>query len=245
MKLSFVIPAHNEQAYIAACLESVSAELSANPCEAQVIVVNNASSDNTKEIARAFSGVLVVDEPKKGLSRARNVGFIHSTGDLIANVDADMILPDGWVKTVLDEFRLNENLVALSGPVIHYDLPRMTQALVRIYYLLAVGMHFIYHRILRKGAVLQGGNFVVRRSALERLGGFDEKYDFYGEDTDMGWRIQKLGDVKFTFKLTMYASGRRLRSEGLAASGLRYMANHVWTIVLKRPFTRDARDIRQ
>jgi GT2 family glycosyltransferase len=93
--------------------------------------------------------------------------------------------------------------------------------------------------------VLQGGNFVVRRSALERLGGFDEKYDFYGEDTDMGWRIQKLGDVKFTFKLTMYASGRRLRSEGLAASGLRYMANHVWTIVLKRPFTRDARDIRQ
>ena len=245
MKLSIVIPAHNEQAYIAACLESVGAEISRNPCEAEVIVVNNASSDNTGEIARAFSGVLVVDEPKKGLSRARNTGFLHSTGDIIANVDADMILPRGWVKTVLDEFRLNENLVALSGPVIHYDLPGTTRVLVRIYYLAAVGVHFIYHRVLRKGAVLQGGNFVVRRSALERVGGFDERFEFYGEDTDIGWRLGRLGDVKFTSRLPMYASGRRLKHEGLASSGLRYVLNHIWTIVLKRPFTRDVRDIRQ
>jgi glycosyltransferase involved in cell wall biosynthesis len=245
MKISIVVPAHNEQAYIRACLESVTRELSTDLCEAEVIVVNNASVDNTKEIANSFPGVSVVDEPQKGLSRARHAGFVHSTGDLIANVDADTVLPPGWLKTVVDEFQLNEYLVALSGPVIHYDLPRTTQRLVRIYYVFAFGLHIFYHRVLRQGAVLQGGNFVVRRWALEKVGGYDERFDFYGEDTDIGWRIQKVGDVKFSLKLPIYASGRRLKREGLAAGGLRYVVNHFWFILFKRPYTKNAHDIRQ
>lgn len=244
MKLSFVIPAHNEEALIPACLGSISGEIGANLCEAEVIVVNNASWDKTKMIARSFPGVLVVDEPRKGLARARSVGFSHSTGDLIANIDADTVLPHGWVKTVLDEFRLNGDLVALSGPCIYYDLPRVARGLARIYYFLGLGLHVIYHRILRKGAVLQGGNFVVRRWALEGIGGYDEQFDFYGEDTDLGWRIQRLGDVKFTFKLPIYASGRRFKREGLASAGLRYAANHFWTILFGKPYTRHVDDIR-
>ena len=101
MKISFVIPAYNEEGYLGECLASVRRELARGRYDAEVIVVNNASTDKTAEIARSFPGVIVVDEPKKGLSQARHSGFAASSGDLIANVDADTILPKGW----LDEGR--------------------------------------------------------------------------------------------------------------------------------------------
>ena len=70
----------------------------------EIIVVNNASSDRTREVALGYPGVRVVDEPQKGLTFARQAGFAASTGELIANVDSDSRLTPGWVQTVLKEF---------------------------------------------------------------------------------------------------------------------------------------------
>jgi len=75
MKISFVVPAYNEAARITGCLESIQAEVArtVDPStglrvHAEIIVVNNASSDNTKELALAVPGVRVVDEHRKGLN---------------------------------------------------------------------------------------------------------------------------------------------------------------------------------
>ena len=62
-KLAFVIPAYNEEALIGKCLESVVAEIARSGADAEIIVVNNASTDRTGEIARSFPTVRVVDEP--------------------------------------------------------------------------------------------------------------------------------------------------------------------------------------
>src|SRR4051812_6224494 len=93
LKISFIIPAHNEQFYISDCLSSVIKALHQNICEAEIIVVNNASTDDTKKIANLCRGVIVIDEPHKGLARARQAGFKACTGDLVANIDADTNLP--------------------------------------------------------------------------------------------------------------------------------------------------------
>ncbi len=119
MRLSFVVPAYNEEAYLPACLESVLAQTRELGDAVEIIVVNNASSDRTREVALGYSGVRVVDEPQKGLTFARQAGFAASTGELIANVDSDSRLTPGWVRTVLKKFAAEPRLVALSGPFIY------------------------------------------------------------------------------------------------------------------------------
>src|ERR1035441_8297763 len=104
MRLSFVVPAYNEEAYLPACLESILAAARELGDAVEIIVVNNASTDRTREVALGYAGVRVVDEARKGLTFARQAGFAASTGELIANVDSDTRLTPGWVQRVLDEF---------------------------------------------------------------------------------------------------------------------------------------------
>lgn len=237
MKLSFVIPAWNEEKFIKDCIESVLREVKNSPVDTEVIVVNNASTDKTEEIARSFPAVKVVDEPRRGLPSARQAGFLASDGDIIANIDADTILPAGWLKEVIENFKKDDKLVAFTGPFIYYDLSKFKRVLVRNYYYLAYLLHIINHRVLGTGAVLQGGNFVLRRSALEKIGGFDESIKFYGEDADIACRIQKIGRVKFSFRLGIYASGRRLLKEGMVVSAWHYVVNYFWILASGRPYT--------
>jgi cellulose synthase/poly-beta-1,6-N-acetylglucosamine synthase-like glycosyltransferase len=93
--------------------------------------------------------------------------------------------------------------------------------------------------------MLQGGNFIVRRDAMEKIGGFDTRIAFYGEDTDIAKRIFAAGQVKWTFTLPMHTSGRRLRAEGIITMGLRYAINHLWQILFSKTFTTTYRDIRE
>jgi glycosyltransferase involved in cell wall biosynthesis len=239
MKLSFVIPAWNEEKYIGKTIDSVIREVEKSQRDVEIIVVNNASTDRTREIAQEFPGVRVVDEPRKGLPMARQAGFLASSGHLIANVDADSILPSGWIEKVYREFSRNDNLVALSGPYIYYDLSRAIKFSGFIYYFFGYLIHLVNHHILKSGAMLQGGNFILRRDALEKIGGFDVKIKFYGEDTDIARRIQKTGRVKFKFSLPMYTSGRRLKKEGLIRTTSRYTINYFWVLLFKKPFTAD------
>ncbi len=244
MKLSFVIPAYNEEVVLGDCLTSVFRELDSGNYDAEVIVVNNRSTDGTKAIAASFPNVTVVDEMNQGLVFARRAGFLASSGELIANVDADTMLPKGWMETVMKEFAKDETLVALSGPCIYYDLPLFARAAVKIFYVLGLCFHLMNHFIFRKGAMLQGGNFIVRRSVLIAAGGYDTSIEFYGEDTDIARRISPYGKVRWTFRLPMYTSGRRLREEGLVATGVRYAMNFLWISFRGIPFTKEHADIR-
>jgi glycosyltransferase involved in cell wall biosynthesis len=243
-KLSFVIPAYNEEACLARCLASIIGRIEQAGADAEVIVVNNGSTDSTRKIALSFPGVIVVDEPVKGLSRARQAGYRAASGDLIANIDADNMLPEGWLEKVLAEFSENERLVALSGPLAYYDLSRAYRACTTLFYCVGYTTYLLSHYVLKKGGMLQGGNFVLKRSALEAIGGYNTEIAFYGEDTDVARRMQAAGLIKFTFRLPMYSSGRRFAKEGIAATGFRYALNYLWIMLFKRPYSRSSTDVR-
>ena len=261
MRLSFVVPAYNEEAYLPACLESVlnqidpaTSGLASDTCE--IIVVNNASNDHTREVALRYPGVIVVDEPRKGLTFARQAGFAASTGDLIANVDADSRLTPGWVSKVLATFaeaaavhaakpESTRPLAAFSGPLVYYDLTPRQRVLVHVFYMTAWTTYAINRYILRVGSMVQGGNFVVSRASLEAIGGFNTAISFYGEDTDIARRLNDVGEVRFTFDLKMSSSARRLKSEGMLTMAARYSINYLWTTFFKRPFTDTYVDIRE
>ena len=249
MLLSFVVPAYNEEAYLGACLESILDQTRGLEHLTEIIVVNNASTDRTREIALSYPRVRLVDELRKGLPYARQAGFLASTGSLIANVDADSRLTPGWVQNVLDTFREYEAkqspLVSLSGPLVYYDLTPRQRRLVHVFYMMAWLTYATNKYILRVGSMVQGGNFVLSRSALEAIGGYDTSITFYGEDTDIARRLHAVGKVLFTFDLKMLSSARRLKHEGMVTIAFRYGLNYFWTTFFKRPFTREHIDIRE
>lgn len=249
MKISFVVPAYNEQALLTRSLTAIRDEILRAGQElgkdAEIIVVNNASTDRTREVALSIPGVAVVDEPRKGLVQARWCGFEHSTGELIANIDADTIIPPGWLTEVMRQFERGPSLVALSGPYIYYGVPSRVNMVVGAYYRLAFTAYLLNRFVLNVGSMLQGGNFIVKRAAMLKLGSPDLRFSFYGEDTDMARRLSKVGGVKFTFRLPAQSSGRRLAGEGVFTIGLRYSMNFFWATFRKKPFTEAWQDIRE
>ena len=245
MRLSFVVPAYNEETYLPACLESILAQTRGMGDAVEIIVVNNASSDRTREVALGYPGVRVVDEPRKGLTHARQAGFCASSGELIANVDSDSRLTPGWVARVLETFAEEPKLVSLSGPFVYYDLTPTQRVSVRVFYTAAFLVYVLNRYVLRAGSMVQGGNFVLRRAALEAIGGFNLAISFYGEDADIARRLHRVGQVRFTFDLKMFSSARRLKQEGMLTMAARYTINYLWTIFRKRPFTEQYIDIRE
>jgi glycosyltransferase involved in cell wall biosynthesis len=235
--VSFVIPAYNEEALIESCLAAIEAEISRTRCDAEIIVVNNNSTDGTRQIASSIPGVIIVDEPRRGLVQARAAGCLAAKGRLIANIDADTILPEGWLRTALGEFERTPDLVGLSGPFIHYDLPRSAQLVAAVFFRVSFIVYLLVRFVIRAGSMMQGGNFIVSKSALDAAGGFNLDFRFYGEDTELARRLSKVGAVKFSFALPAYSSGRRFSAEGLFRVGFRYATNYIWTIFFKQPFS--------
>ena len=195
MKLAFVIPAYNEEALIGKCLESVVAEIARSGADAEIIVVNNASTDRTGEIARSFPGVRVVDEPKKGLVNARDAGFAASEGfELIANIDSDTIVPAGWLDTVLREFGRDPKLVCLSGPYVYYDMSAWNRFLVE--HVLWPDLADLRAQPLSSCALARWCRAAISCSSAmpgPQVGGYDRSIEFFGEDTDVAVRLSKVG----------------------------------------------------
>src|SRR5258705_13862341 len=86
LKISVIVCAHNEARYLPACLHSVLAQ-SRVPDE--ILVINNASTDETALVASQIPHVCVVDEPRKGLVVARGTGRRRASGDILVYRDAD------------------------------------------------------------------------------------------------------------------------------------------------------------
>lgn len=237
MFVSFVVPAYNEEALIGSCLTAIVAEISRTRCRAEIIVVNNGSTDGTCYIASSYPNVRVVDEPVRGLVRARRAGCLEANGKFIANIDADTIIPEGWLSTALADFVRRPGLVALSGPYIYYDLPKWAQLAAAGFFRGAHAAHLLGRLLGGRGSVMQGGNFIVARGALEAAGGFNPDFQFYGEDAELARRLSKVGVVKFTRALCALSSGRRFVGEGIFIVLLRYSANYLWTHLFKHPWS--------
>ncbi len=237
MKISIIIPAHNEAQYLGQCLESIMKNK--HQFLHEIIVVDNASMDNTTAIGKSFQGVRVVHEKEIGVNRARAKGLAVSSGDIIAYLDADTIMPKNWLATVVREFSNDADLVGLSGPYRYYDVTRLHGLATKLYWVfLAVPSYLVL------GYMVVGGNFATRRKSLEQIGGFDKNIPFYGDDTDIARKLNKVGKVKFKISFFMHTSGRRLKKQGFLKTGFLYAGNFISEIIVHRPMTKKYKDFR-
>ena len=208
MKISFVIPAYNEEKTIVECIKSLQEEIARSGVEAEIIVANNNSTDRTALTAEQASARVVLAE-QKGVVFARQNGFEAATGEYVAQIDADNRVEPGWIDVGLREFQRDPRTVVVSGPYRFYDLP-FTQELTC--YAFTGIISWIVHRILPS---IFGGNSLIKRSALQKIGGYDLSLVFRGEDADLANRLSKVGRVKFTLSLIVHASGRRYAKNGI------------------------------
>ncbi len=237
MTLSVIIPAYNEEKYLPGCLESLVKFGGGKFLE--IIVVDNASRDRTAEVAARFPGVRVVREGRKGLTHARQRGLLEARGDLLAYVDADSRIPAEWAGMISRAFAENDRVVCLSGPYRYYGLPFLQNLCVAFYWhALALPVYFL------TGYMAVGGNFVARRDALEKMGGFDTSIRFYGEDTDLARRLHRIGKVRFSPRFFVYTSARRFEKEGMLRTAWIYVVNFVWIVLFHRPATGEYSDVR-
>lgn len=238
MKVSFVIPAYNEEKYIAECLKSIY-ELDGLE-DFEVIVADNGSTDRTREVTAArFPHTNIVIEERKGANWARQKGYREASGELIVFFDADVRVPKWWYRRMMKYFSRDSRLIAFSGPY-------MFTGFSILYH---IWENYIYNFILAPAIsrffgtffhtpIFFGGNVAVRRSALEKIGGFDTSYRFYADDTNLGRRLSGVGKARFIPRLFVYASNRRMKKEGTLKTFYYYTINFLWEAIFHKPFTR-------
>lgn len=237
LKISLIIPAYNEEKYIDDCL-SCAINNSAGQFY-EIIVVNNKSTDNTSEIVKKYPEVKLVYENNKGLTFARQRGYLESTGEILAYIDADTKIKRGHYERIVNEFSKNEKLACISGPHEYYDINKFYQFISKIFWLVIA---YPTYKIV--GYMVIGVNFAIKRSVLEKMNGFDTSISFYGEDTDIARRASLYGKVKFSPNFGIPTSGRRIIDHGFLHLSFIYIFNFVSEVLIHKPITQNYKDIR-
>lgn len=242
LTISVIVCAYNEAGYLGPCLDSLRRQRRAPD---EILVINNASTDVTRDVAVAVPGVTVVDEPRKGLVQARETGRLSCRGELLVYLDADCRAPDRWLEAVERRFTDRPDLVAISGPYRFYDWHWWGRTLVRAYdFTLAPFTQAVVYHLLGAGTLFYGGNFAVRRQALEAIGGFDTAIEFHGEDTNLGRRLVAVGPVALAGECWLHTSARRYRAMGTGRVFHLYIRNFWSEIIHHRPKDDDHQDVR-
>lgn len=233
MKASIVIPAYNEEKCLA---RAINAALAQEYPDFEVIVVDNASTDNTAEIARSYGArITFVQEPQKGLLFAREAGRKIAAGDVIVQMDADCIPATGLVAKGMKHFE-NPKVVGLTGPYVFFDASASFQWTLLLLQNTFSRFGNFLAQIFGKGALLTGGNSFIRAASLAEIGGYDTTILFYGEDADTAKRLSKKGNIIFDPKLTMSTSARRFKALGTFQLVKIYFNNFISVMLASRPY---------
>ena len=187
--LSIVIPTKNRARLLEQVLESIERQ-PADPDVYEVLVIDNGSTDETKDVAKAFQGKIknfrYFYDARPGLHVGRNKGLLKSRGELVGYLDDDVILFPNWINAVIDAFE-DEKIVRLGGSVIPYNMEILSKEFRDKYEIVRGNFHFVYciscfwqagiseqdNRVCRANADMGfGGNSVYRKSILLKCRGF-------------------------------------------------------------------------
>ncbi len=194
--ISFIIPAYNEELELSATLAEISAAASGTVESYEIIVVDDASTDATPEIALQ-AGAQVISIHRRQIAAARNAGARAARGECLFFVDAD---------TRINRTHVVEAITALEADYSGGSARVVTDGFVPLWgRILLRGFCALYFGLnLGAGAFL----FTTRRN-FEAIGGFDERY-FVGEEVYFSLALRKLGRFR-VLREPILTSGRKLR----------------------------------
>lgn len=187
IRLSIIVPAYNSPRELAECLAALRADAAPGT---ELIVVDDASTDETPDVAKAAGATVIRLVRNGGPGAARNHGVAHADGDVILFVDADVVVAPGAVGRVARAFAEDPRLAALFGS--YDDRPRAPGLVSRYRNLLH---HFVHHTGRAEASTFWAGLGAVRREAFVAVGGFDAvRFPRPSiEDIELGARLRRAG----------------------------------------------------
>lgn len=203
--ISVVIPAYNEEKSISSCLTALQLQKTYRSFE--VIIVDNASTDQTVRIVNTFAkrlNVRIVSEKQKGRGAARARGFKEARGEMILSTDADSIVSSNWIESIATH--LAKNSVAVTGICQIIDCGVLTNTFIN--FLQPASMQL--YRLSKGYYWLNGFNFGIYKKIYEQSGGFNKDLTTQ-EDVELSMRVAKLGRIQFLSNLRVIVSGRRFK----------------------------------
>ncbi|GAB4112632.1 MAG: hypothetical protein Fur005_32580 [Roseiflexaceae bacterium] len=199
LRCSIIINTYNREAYLRRLLPSLE-RLVGPPFE--VIVVNGPSTDGTAAyVAEYGDRIKLIDCPERNLSKSRNLGIAAAAGDIVVFIDDDALPADpSWLAHFVDVFEHDQTgkIAAVGGPVLHRDTH---------WYEFRGGATSDYGFQKFQSDVhsthapdgsrwvnrIPGGNCAFRRDILMQIGGFDEFFVYYMDETDVCVRLDRAG----------------------------------------------------
>jgi glycosyltransferase involved in cell wall biosynthesis len=240
--ISIIIPAYNEEKYIAECLQSIFLQNFEKRFE--VIVVDNNSKDSTSKIVSQYPNVVLITELRPGATVTRNTGAATAQSDILYFLDADCRLLPGALNRIIKVFSEDSSLRLVSGPYI-YDrdgfFPKFATDTLHYFSL----FHFFF-KLFFGISQFPGGNFALKSEYFKQVDGFDEticnQEVILPDDVDLAIRLQKQGKSKLIFsrKYAVYSSFRRVKKSPIKHTLIRFFAT--LQLVLKQKKSSSSRD---
>jgi GT2 family glycosyltransferase len=187
-RASILIPTRSRPQYLDVALASIAPQ--ARAVDAELIVVGDGADRRTESVARRHAAKYLELDPPRGANAARNAGVAGATGELIVFVDDDVEAPSGWLEAVIDGTALAPDYEAFGGPIrprLEGDGPRSCGREPPPITTLDLGPRDI------DADLVWSANMAIRRSALERVGPFDEHIHGRGEEEDWERRYRAAG----------------------------------------------------
>ena len=204
LKISAIICTYNRDPYLGKAIKSL-LEQSLADDEYEIIIVDNASTDKTKEIVEKYRDkVKYIYEPNQGLSYARNAGYLNSNADIVTYLDDDALASSEWLSSALEAFEKDKNIAAVGGkiePIWEAEKPKW---LIKELYI-----HFSCQDkgpdpfYLKSHDYVWGGNAAYRKRILYDCGGFPVELGRIGkmqlvhEELPVSEFINKIGLKKY------------------------------------------------
>ena len=185
--ITIIIPAHNEEEYIAEAIESVrKAEFDGKK---QIIIVDDGSIDKTYEIASKYKGVKVIRTRHSGKSNSLNKALSYAKGDLVAIVDGDSCINKDALKIMTKEVE-RKNVVGATGIVKVRNRDKFICMWVHIEQLYNSLIRLLLSKI-NANIVTPGPLSMYRRKNVMEVGGFSTRG--FSEDIDITIRLIRRG----------------------------------------------------
>ncbi len=224
MKLSVVLVSRNTCALLKQALNSLVS--TCNSIDFELIIIDNASSDGSAAMVRNNfpQARLIANDTDHGVARANNQGIEQSTGEYILIVTPDTkCVKDGIEKMCefMDEHKntgvLGARLLSPQGRFLPESIHGLTQAWASFFKLTGFAKHLGKTRLYDKHRkdwveefqitevdIVNGACMLLRRSALNQTGLFDERFFMYGQDIDLSYRLRLAGFKNYYFPKTFF-----------------------------------------
>ena len=212
-KVSIYIPAYNAEKTIEKSIQSIKQQTYKFN---EIIIIDDNSTDTTNQILNEIDGIKVIkNNTNKGLGYNRNLGFKISSNDIVASIDADVVLVESWLEIMIKNFEKNKNIIC-GGKMIEKLIQNKFNLWRAKYYSQNWGNDNI-----ENPPFLFGCNTIQHKSLWKAVNGYNESLLTNGEDIDYANKIK----LNSNFKLRYCAEAL---CEHLQDDDLNSLSNRIW-----------------